>query len=265
MTAQAPAAMRIATPDLVTNSYFPALAAEELGVYREEGLEAHVELLPSLEAVSALRDGGVDFVAGGAHTTLLAFPGWKGAKVVVADLDGGGGDALVRALSKDGYDALAVRTDVAEPADAEQMARATLDRFGRIDGLINNAALFQRPAMSRVPFEKIPVEEWDRLMAVNLRGIFLCCRAVVPAMKRQQSGKIVNITLSLAFALPVTAQTPCAICGTHENTAIGINALSSNTAGSFNTATGFDALRDNTRATATPPRGTSPSSKTPRA
>lgn len=75
--------IRIATPDLVTNSYFPALAAEELGLYREEGIEAHVELLPSLAAVNALRDGDVDFVAGGAHTTLLAFPGWTGAKVVV--------------------------------------------------------------------------------------------------------------------------------------------------------------------------------------
>ncbi len=74
----------IATPDLVTNSYFPALAAEELGVYREEGIDAHVTLLPSLDAVNALRDGAVDFVAGGAHTTLLAFPGWRGAKLVVA-------------------------------------------------------------------------------------------------------------------------------------------------------------------------------------
>jgi ABC-type nitrate/sulfonate/bicarbonate transport system substrate-binding protein len=74
--------MRIATPDLVTNSYFPALAAEELGVYREQGLDAHVELLPSLDAVNALRDGAVDFVAGGAHTMLLAFPGWQGAKLV---------------------------------------------------------------------------------------------------------------------------------------------------------------------------------------
>ena len=73
----------IATPDLVTNSYFPALAAEELGLYREEGIDAHVELLPSLDAVNALRDGQADFVAGGAHSTLLAFPGWQGAKVVV--------------------------------------------------------------------------------------------------------------------------------------------------------------------------------------
>ncbi|PYN82040.1 MAG: ABC transporter substrate-binding protein [Candidatus Rokuibacteriota bacterium] len=76
--------MKIATPDLVTNSYFPALAAEELGLYRDEGLDAHVELLPSLDAVNALRDGAVDFVAGGAHTTLLTFPGWKGARLVVA-------------------------------------------------------------------------------------------------------------------------------------------------------------------------------------
>jgi len=75
--------MKIATPDLVTNSYFPALAAEELGLYRDEGLDAHVELLPSLDAVNALRDGAVDFVAGGAHTTLLTFPGWKGARLVV--------------------------------------------------------------------------------------------------------------------------------------------------------------------------------------
>jgi len=76
--------IRMATPDLVTNSYFPALAAEELGLYREEQVDAHVELLPSLEAVNALRDGLVDFVAGGAHSTLLAFPGWRGAKVVMA-------------------------------------------------------------------------------------------------------------------------------------------------------------------------------------
>jgi NitT/TauT family transport system substrate-binding protein len=75
--------LRIATPDLVTNSYFPALAAEELGIYREEGIDAHVALRPSLEAVNALRDGAVNFVAGGAHTMLLAFPGWRGAKLVV--------------------------------------------------------------------------------------------------------------------------------------------------------------------------------------
>ena len=97
----------------------------------------------------------------------------EGAKIVVADLDQAHADDLARALAKEGHDALAVRADVADAAGTERMAQATLDRFGRIDGLINNAAVFQRPAMSRVPFEKIHVEEWDRLMAVNVRGVFL--------------------------------------------------------------------------------------------
>ena len=61
-------------------------------------------------------------------------------------------------------------------------------------GLVNNAAVFQRPAMFHGPFEEMSVEEWDRLMAVNLRGVFLCTRAVVPTMKQQRSGKIVNIS-----------------------------------------------------------------------
>jgi 3-oxoacyl-[acyl-carrier protein] reductase len=123
----------------------------------------------------------------------------EGAKIVVADLDQAHADDLARALAKEGHDALAVRADVADAAGTERMAQATLDRFGRIDGLINNAAVFQRPAMSRVPFEKIPVEEWDRLMAVNVRGVFLCCRAVVPAMKAQRYGKIVNISSGTVF------------------------------------------------------------------
>jgi 3-oxoacyl-[acyl-carrier protein] reductase len=65
--------------------------------------------------------------------------------------------------------------------------------------MINNAAVFQLPAMSRVPFEQIPVDEWDNLMAVNLRGVFLCCGAVVPHMKEQGGGKIVNISSGTVF------------------------------------------------------------------
>src|SRR5918996_1462385 len=123
----------------------------------------------------------------------------EGAKVVVADVDDRNAAEFARTLGKDGAEALAVHVDVADAADTARMAQATLDRFGRIDGLINNAALFQRPAMSRVPFEQIPVEEWDRLMAVNLRGVFLCCRAVAPYMKQQGQGKIVNISSGTVF------------------------------------------------------------------
>ena len=148
-------------------------------------------------------DERVIIVTGGAQGIGLAYCkglAAEGAKVVVADIDRAGSEAAVGALGESGADALAVVGDVSKPEDTEEMARATIERFGRIDGLINNAAMFQRPAMSRVPFDEIPVDEWDRLMAINLRGIFLSCRAVVPHMKQQQSGKIVNISSGTVFA-----------------------------------------------------------------
>ncbi len=148
-------------------------------------------------------DDRVIIVTGGAQGIGLAYCkglAAEGAKVVVADIDRAGSEAAIGSLGESGADALAVVGDVSKPEDTDEMARATVERFGRIDGLINNAAMFQRPAMTRGPFDEIPVEEWDRLMAINLRGIFLCCRAVVPHMKQQQSGKIVNISSGTVFA-----------------------------------------------------------------
>ena len=144
----------------------------------------------------------VIIVTGGAHGIGRAYCeglAREGARVVVADLDPEGAEAVVKALGAEGKAALAVLADVSQPEATERMAQAAMERFGRIDGLINNAALFQRPAMSRMPFDQIPIDEWDRLMAVNLRGVFLCCRAVVPYMKQQRSGKIVNISSGTVF------------------------------------------------------------------
>lgn len=77
--------MRIAAVDLVSNTCFPALAADELGAFKGEGLDAHIELVPALGATRALRDGTVDaLIAGSVHDILTEFPGWKGAKLVVA-------------------------------------------------------------------------------------------------------------------------------------------------------------------------------------
>lgn len=77
--------MRIAVPDLISNSYFPAVAAVELGFFKEEGIDAEVELLfPVPRTMEALRDGALDFVAGSAHATLHAFPEWRGAKLLAA-------------------------------------------------------------------------------------------------------------------------------------------------------------------------------------
>ncbi len=77
--------MRIAVPDLISNSYFPAVAAVELGFFKDEGLDATIELLfPVPRTMEALRDGALDFVAGSAHSTLHAFPESQGAKLLVA-------------------------------------------------------------------------------------------------------------------------------------------------------------------------------------
>jgi 3-oxoacyl-[acyl-carrier protein] reductase len=74
------------------------------------------------------------------------------------------------------------------------MAAAAVEAYGRIEGLINNASLMS--VLQRRPWHEIPIDEWDRVMAVNVRGIFLCCRAVFPQMVRQNKGKIVNISSS---------------------------------------------------------------------
>jgi NitT/TauT family transport system substrate-binding protein len=77
--------MRLAVPDLVSNSYFPAIAAAELGFFKEEGLDVQLDLLfPVPQTMAALRDGDLDFVAGSAHSTLMAFPSWQGARLLMA-------------------------------------------------------------------------------------------------------------------------------------------------------------------------------------
>ena len=77
--------IRIAVPDLISNSYFPAIAAVELGLFKSEGLDASIDLLfPVPKTFEALRDGHLDFVVGSAHATLLAFPEWRGAKLLSA-------------------------------------------------------------------------------------------------------------------------------------------------------------------------------------
>src|SRR3989475_7774381 len=81
--------MKIAVPDLISNSYFPAEAAVELGFFRQEGLDVSLELIyPVDRAYLALRDGAVDFVGGSAHSALAAFPDWQGVKLLCAQAQG---------------------------------------------------------------------------------------------------------------------------------------------------------------------------------
>jgi len=143
--------------------------------------------------------GSVVIVTGGAHGIgreyCRAFAA-IGARVVVADIDRGAAEDAAREIAPD---ALAVRTDVADESDTRAMAQAVIERHGRIDVLVNNAAVYATVPVRRAPLEEITVAEWDQVMAVNLRGLFLCARAVVPSMKKHGVGRIINIASGTAF------------------------------------------------------------------
>jgi 3-oxoacyl-[acyl-carrier protein] reductase len=120
-----------------------------------------------------------------------------GARVVASDIDEAAAKSVAEALTAEGLEALGLGIDIADEQAVAAMTQATLDRFGAIDVLINNASLMS--VLPRRSWLEIPVEEWDRVMAVNLRGMFLASRAVFPAMQEQKRGKIVNISSSRFF------------------------------------------------------------------
>jgi len=124
----------------------------------------------------------------------------EGAKVVLADIDLAAGNVTVDALRKDGMEAFSTKTDVSNPESSQEMARQTIEHFGRIDILVNNAALLARFTVSRgAPFYQLDLNEWDQVISVNLTGVFLCSRAVFPYMKVQGGGKIINIASATFF------------------------------------------------------------------
>lgn len=147
-------------------------------------------------------EGRVAIITGGAQGAGRSYAlelAREGAKIAIADI-ADGSDA-VNVITQQGGKAIYVRTDVGDEASATEMARRTHERFGRIDILLNNAALYRDIVIK--PFEEITSSEWDRVMAVNLRGLFLCSKAVIPYMKKQRAGKIINISSStVLYGLP---------------------------------------------------------------
>ena len=121
----------------------------------------------------------------------------QGAKPVVADIKDKEAQQTAEEIQAKGGSAIALKVDVTSEEDTLRMAEETLKQFGRIDILVNNAAMLY--GITRKPFTEIRPAEWDKLMAVNLMGPFLCCRAVFPQMKKQGKGKIINLTSETAF------------------------------------------------------------------
>src|ERR1700719_158023 len=154
------------------------------------------------EEINMNIEGKVIVVTGAARgigQEYARYLGGRGARMVIADInDCANTLGLVKA---EGGTAVATKLDVASASSAMAMAQTALDAFGRIDALINNAALFGGLRGGR--FDAISEGDWYAAMAVNVKGIWNCCKAVVPALRRTGGGSIVNIaSLAATYGMP---------------------------------------------------------------
>jgi len=132
-----------------------------------------------------------------------------GAAVLAADLNLAGAVETVKEVEKLGAKALAYCVDVSRKPEVEEMVNAALKNFGRLDILVNAAGIWKG-----TPAEEIPEEEWDRILGVNLKGLFFCCQAAFPAMKGKGFGRIINIA-------SVAGRTGGSYCGAHYTASKG--------------------------------------------
>jgi NAD(P)-dependent dehydrogenase (short-subunit alcohol dehydrogenase family) len=125
----------------------------------------------------------------------------RGDRVVVADIDAAGAEQTAKLIREAGGQAAATKVDVTDQSSTEQLARAAVDAFGPVDVVINNAAIYA--GLTRRPFDQIDPAEWDRVMAVNVKGPWLVTRALLPHL-RQPGAKIINIASTVAlFGAPL--------------------------------------------------------------
>lgn len=140
----------------------------------------------------------VVIVTGGAKgigATFSAALADEQAKVVIADVVDG--EEAAEAIRKRGGTAIYVRTDVTREESVAGMVERAVSEFGTVDVLVNNAALFA--ALAKQQFLDIPIDEWDMVMGVNVRGPFLCAKAVAPLMMKRGRGKILNVASGTVF------------------------------------------------------------------
>ena len=138
-------------------------------------------------------DGKVALISGGARGQGAAEARrfvQEGAKVVFGDVRDAEGKRVEEAIRGEGGDAVYVHLDVADEADWRNAVQTATSRYGRLDVLVNNAGI----VIPRVSIEERTVEEWDRVMAINARGVFLGTKHAIPAMRRSGGGSIVNIS-----------------------------------------------------------------------
>ncbi len=143
-------------------------------------------------------DEKVVIITGGAQGIGLAYArafASAGAKVVIADLVAT--ESVVAELQTVNSSVAGFQLDVTNTAETQACANFALDTFGRLDILVNNAAFYG--GLTLAPFEEIHESDWDRSMNVNVKGVWMMSRAVTPVMRRQQSGRIINIASNVVF------------------------------------------------------------------
>ena len=116
----------------------------------------------------------------------------EGARVVLNDIRGASIEAVAGEISGAGGEALPIVADISKSDEVDEMVRQTVEHFGTVDLLVNNAGILQM----KQPLETVTNEDWDRMMGVNLNGAFYCMRAVLPIMKEKNYGRIVNVSSS---------------------------------------------------------------------
>ncbi len=139
--------------------------------------------------------------------TALLF-GREGAKVMCADIDGEGAERAAQKIADSGGEAASTRADVSQEADAQRMVRETVERWGRLDVLVNNAGV-----IFLLPITQVSEEQWDQLMGVNLKGVYLGCKHAIPQMVGQGGGVIVNTASIAGLRGFATYDTYCASKG----------------------------------------------------
>jgi NAD(P)-dependent dehydrogenase (short-subunit alcohol dehydrogenase family) len=147
-----------------------------------------------------LLEGKVAIITGGAKGLGRAFAiafAEEGAKLALGDIDVEGVKETAEEVSAKGGECVWFKADVTDAEGLKKMAEGTVKKFGKIDVLVNNAAYYF--GVERRPFTAITVQEWDRMMAINVKGPWLCAQAVYPYMKARGKGKIVNLASETLF------------------------------------------------------------------
>lgn len=147
---------------------------------------------PSLTGKVAVVTGGAQGI-GRAFSFAFAAAGYR---VIVADIDSRKASAVVSELCAAGHDVGAQELDVGDPSSVAAAFDEIVATHGAVDILVNNAALFSTLAVK--PFEQLSLEEWNAVLRVNITGVFLCCKAAVPTMRKAGFGRIINIASAAA-------------------------------------------------------------------